>query len=53
LSLKRLFSFQVKLKSCLDVSRAKAEFNFEAKTELSAGLEKTIDWYRINRGKIL
>jgi GDP-L-fucose synthase len=31
-------------RSCLDVSRAKYEFNFEAETELSVGLEKTIDW---------
>jgi GDP-L-fucose synthase len=30
---------------CLDVSRAKA-FGFEAKTDLIAGLSKTIEWYR-------
>jgi GDP-L-fucose synthase len=30
---------------CLDTSRAKNEFNFEAKTDLSTGLKKTIEWY--------
>ncbi len=30
---------------CLDVSRAKTEFGFEAKTSLITGLTKTIDWY--------
>ncbi|MCL5067181.1 MAG: GDP-L-fucose synthase [Thaumarchaeota archaeon] len=30
---------------CLDVSRAKSEFGFTAKTELSEGLRKTIEWY--------
>lgn len=30
---------------CLDTSRAKKEFNFEAKTDLSTGLKKTINWY--------
>lgn len=29
----------------LDTSRAKREFNFEAQTDLSTGLKKTIDWY--------
>lgn len=29
----------------LDVSRAKAEFGFEAKTKFESGLKKTIDWY--------
>ena len=29
----------------LDTSRAKIEFGFEAKTELTIGLQKTIDWY--------
>lgn len=33
---------------CLDTSRAKAEFDFEAKTELSNGLQKTIEWYKTN-----
>ena len=30
---------------CLDTSRAKAEFGFEAKTDLRQGLVKTIEWY--------
>ncbi len=33
---------------CLDVSRAKAEFGFEAKTDFREGLKKTIDWYLKN-----
>jgi len=32
-------------KRCLDTSRAKKEFNFEAKTNLRVGLQKTISWY--------
>ena len=36
---------------CLDTSRAKKEFTFEAKTDLSLGLEKTIEWYRSNYSK--
>lgn len=32
----------------LDVSRAEKEFGFKAKTGFDEGLEKTIDWYRIN-----
>jgi GDP-L-fucose synthase len=35
-------------KRCLDVSKAKNEFGFEAKTDLSKGLEETIDWYKKN-----
>jgi GDP-L-fucose synthase len=31
---------------CLDTSKAKNEFGFEAKTELSEGLKKTIEWYQ-------
>lgn len=31
---------------CLDISRAKKEFNFEAKTDLATGLKKTIEWYK-------
>ncbi len=31
---------------CLDVTRAKNEFGFEAKTDLLTGLKKTIDWYK-------
>jgi len=30
---------------CLDTSRAKKEFGFEAKTNLDEGLKKTVDWY--------
>jgi len=33
----------------LDVSRARGEFGFEARTGLREGLRKTIDWYRANR----
>ncbi len=32
-------------KRCLDVSRAKEEFGFEAKTGFEEGLKATIDWY--------
>ena len=31
---------------CLDTSRAKKEFSFEAKTDLTTGLGKTIEWYK-------
>jgi GDP-L-fucose synthase len=34
---------------CLDVSKAKAQFGFEARTTLEAGIQKTIDWYIKNR----
>jgi GDP-L-fucose synthase len=30
---------------CLDTSRARSEFGFEAKTSLEEGLRRTIDWY--------
>lgn len=30
----------------LDTSKAKKEFNFEAKTDFKEGLKKTIDWYK-------
>lgn len=30
---------------CLDTSKAKKEFGFEAKTDFKEGLRKTIDWY--------
>jgi GDP-L-fucose synthase len=30
----------------LDISRAKEEFGFEAKTDFREGLKRTIDWYR-------
>jgi GDP-L-fucose synthase len=31
---------------CLDVSRAKKEFDFESSTTLTLGLQKTIEWYK-------
>jgi GDP-L-fucose synthase len=34
---------------CLDVSRAKEEFGFEAKVDFREGLKKTIEWYKYNR----
>jgi GDP-L-fucose synthase len=34
---------------CLDVSRAKKYFGFQAKTDFDEGLRATIDWYRANR----
>lgn len=33
---------------CLDVSKAKKEFNWKSKTEFKEGLEKTINWYTNN-----
>jgi len=30
---------------CLDISKAKREFGFEAKTDLKEGLKKTVNWY--------
>ena len=33
---------------CLDTSRAKKEFGFEAKTSFNDGLQKTIEWYKQN-----
>ncbi|MDO8577331.1 MAG: GDP-L-fucose synthase [Candidatus Wildermuthbacteria bacterium] len=36
------------LRRSLDVSKAKQEFGFEAKTSLQEGLEKTIAWYGKN-----
>ncbi len=33
---------------CLDVSKAKREFGFTAKTKFEEGLKKTIKWYRKN-----
>lgn len=32
----------------LDVSKAKKEFGFEAKTDFDKGLKKTIEWYLKN-----
>ena len=34
---------------CLDVSKAKKYFGFEAKTPFDQGLKATIDWYKANR----
>ena len=34
---------------CLDVSKAKKEFGFEAKTDFRKGLKKTIEWYKNER----
>ncbi|NEO46165.1 MAG: GDP-L-fucose synthase, partial [Moorea sp. SIO4A3] len=31
---------------CLDIERAKQEFNFTAEMEFKQGLKNTIDWYR-------
>lgn len=31
---------------CLDVSRAREEFGFEATTSLDEGLKRTVEWYR-------
>jgi len=38
---------------CLDTSKAKKEFGFEAKTKFNEGLKKTIEWYKtIRKNKI-
>jgi GDP-L-fucose synthase len=37
---------------CLDTSRAKSEFGFEAKTDFREGLKKTIQWYEWNRARL-
>jgi len=34
---------------CLDTSKAKREFGFEAKTDFKEGLKRTIDWYKENK----
>jgi GDP-L-fucose synthase len=34
---------------CLDVSRAKAEFGFEANVDFRKGIKKTIEWYEKER----
>lgn len=34
---------------CLDVERAKRDFDFRAGTPFDLGLRNTIDWYRANR----
>ncbi len=36
-------------KRCLDVTKAKERFGFEAKMGLEEGLKRTIDWYSSNR----
>ena len=40
------------LRRCLDVSKARQEFGFKAKTDFREGLKKTIDWYRTNRASL-
>ncbi len=37
---------------CLDISRAKELFGFEAKTGFDDGLKATVEWYRENRAKL-
>jgi GDP-L-fucose synthase len=37
---------------CLDVSKAKKYFGFEAKTSFDEGLKATIDWYKANRKRL-
>lgn len=36
---------------CLDISKAKKEFNFKAQTNFEKGLKKTIEWYKAFRSK--
>jgi GDP-L-fucose synthase len=38
---------------CLDTSKAKTEFGFQAKTDLREGLKRTIEWYNAQKGRIL
>jgi GDP-L-fucose synthase len=38
---------------CLDTSRAKKYFGFEATTDFDEGLKETIEWYKHNREKVL
>lgn len=35
---------------CIDVSKAKKEFGFEAETDFREGLKKTIEWYKYKNG---
>jgi GDP-L-fucose synthase len=35
----------------LDVSKAKRELGFEARTNLRDGLQRTVEWYRVNRAQ--
>lgn len=37
---------------CLDTSRAKREFGFEAKMSFVEGLKKTIEWYKLQGNKV-
>jgi nucleoside-diphosphate-sugar epimerase len=37
---------------CLDTSRAKEYFGFEAKTDFEQGLKNTIEWYKENKDKL-
>ena len=37
---------------CLDTTRAKNEFDFEAKMRLEEGLSKTIDWYTSEKSQL-
>lgn len=37
---------------CLDTTRAKEYFGFEAKTDFEEGLKNTIQWYKENKGKL-
>ncbi len=37
---------------CLDVSKAKKHFGFEAKTSFDEGLEATIKWFKANRKRL-
>ncbi len=37
---------------CLDVSRARKAFGFEAKTDFDEGLRATIDWYQKNKHRL-
>ncbi len=37
---------------CLDTSKAKKQFGFEAQTSLEEGLKKTYNWYTVNQNRI-
>jgi len=37
---------------CLDISKAKKEFNFKAKISFKKGLKKTIEWYKKTNAKL-
>ena len=40
------------LRRCLDTSRAKEFFGFEATTDLSDGIRDTVDWFMVHRNDI-